>query len=119
MLKVIAFDLDDTLFNATLLANNARYGGIKKIKEMGLDIDLEKSFSLLKKIVKETGSNYGKHYDLFLKELKNHPDILSNSEFNIPKYIAAGVWGYHSMKVRHLKLYNDVIKNLKKLIEHL
>ncbi|MHA1341951.1 MAG: TIGR02253 family HAD-type hydrolase [Promethearchaeota archaeon] len=112
MIKAVGFDLDDTLFNATWLSNKARIGGLKKMIEFGLNIEIKQAFPLLLEVVQKYGSNYPHHFDEFLKELKEDR-IFNLGEFSIPKYVAAGVWGYHSIKEKYLKPFGDVIKTLK------
>lgn len=116
MVRVIAFDLDDTLYNATLLSYKSRQGGLRKMQEQGLElIDIEKAFDVLKQVVEEFGSNNEKHYDIFLQRIKNRPDIIKDPNFSISKYVACGVIGYHAVKVRHLRAYRDVKASLQKL----
>ncbi len=116
MIRVVAFDLDDTLYNATWLVSKSRLGGLKKMQEKGLDfMDFDKAIDILNQIVLEFGSNYSKHFDIFLKKIKDHTDIISDNSFNIPKFVACGVWGYHAAKVRYLKPYRDVKKFFEKM----
>ena len=118
-IRLIGFDLDDTLFNATNLADEARLGGLEKIRQYGLDFKLSKGFELLHVIVKEYGSNYPYHYNVFLERLKENPQLfgLSKTEFSIPKYVAAGVIGYHEVKVNKIKPFPEVSQVLSNLKE--
>ncbi len=117
MIRLIGFDLDDTLFNATSLATQARIGGLKKIQECGLDFTLQEGIASLSGIVKEFGSNYSKHYNELLKRMLSDPKKygISLNEFSISKYVAAGVMGYHEVKIRKIRSYPDVKKILKNL----
>jgi putative hydrolase of the HAD superfamily len=116
MIKVIAFDLDDTLYNATWLANKSRLGGLLKMQEKGLKIiDMENAIELLNQIVKRLGSNSPLHFNTFLIELKERTDIVEDTNYSIPKYVACGVWGYHAIKVRYLKPYREVMGSLEKI----
>ena len=116
MIKVIAFDLDDTLHNATWLANKSRLGGLLKMQEKGLKfLDMGKAIDLLNQIVKRLGSNSPKHFNIFLEEVKKRNDIIENPDFSIAKYIACGVWGYHAIKVRFLKPYREVMGSIEKI----
>jgi len=115
MIRVVAFDLDDTLYNATWLVSKSRLGGLKKMQEKGLNfIDFDKAINVLNQVVVEFGSNYSKHFDIFLKKIKDYNDIVGDINFNIPKFVACGVWGYHATKVRYLKPYRDVKKFFEK-----
>jgi putative hydrolase of the HAD superfamily len=116
MIRVVAFDLDDTLYNATWLVSKSRLGGLKKMQEKGLNfIDFDKAIDVLNQVVVEFGSNYSKHFDIFLKKIKESNNIVSDISFNIPKFVACGVWGYHAAKVRYLKPYRDVKKFFEKI----
>lgn len=110
----MAFDLDDTLFNATWLSNKARLGGLQKMIKLGLNVNIKDAFNILEKIVEKFGSNYSKHFDELLNYLQVNGQIKID-QYQIPKYIAAGVWGYHSVKEKYLKPFKDVITTLKKL----
>jgi putative hydrolase of the HAD superfamily len=114
---MIGFDLDDTLYNATLLATNARIGGLKKILDCGLKYDLNKGIGLLFEIVREYGSNYSMHYNVFLERMKKEPDRyeLSPRIFSTSKYVAAGVMGYHDVKVKALIPFSEVKTALSSL----
>jgi len=114
---IIVFDLDDTLYNATWLTNKSRLGGLLMMQEKGLQVNIEKGIQVLNQIVEEFGSNSANHFDIFLQRIKNRPDIVKNEDYSIAKYIAAGVMGYHKIKVRYLKPYKDVKENLEKLKE--
>jgi putative hydrolase of the HAD superfamily len=114
---IIIFDLDDTLYNATWLTNKSRRGGLLMMQEKGLQLNIEKAMQVLNQIVEEFGSNSSDHYDIFLQRIKNLPDIVKNQDFSISKYIAAGIMGYHKIKVRYLKPYKDVKESLEKLKE--
>ncbi|MHA1870885.1 MAG: TIGR02253 family HAD-type hydrolase [Promethearchaeota archaeon] len=115
MIRLIALDLDDTLYNSSALALKSRLGGLKKMQELGLKfVNFDKAAQILKEVVKEFGSNYSKHFDIFLQRIKGRPEIIENSDFSIAKYVAAGIIGYHYIKVRYLKPYKDVQKALEK-----
>ena len=74
MINLVGFDLDDTLYNATSLASQARIGGLKKIQECGLKFTMQEGIAALFDVVKEFGSNYSKHYDELLERMKKKPD---------------------------------------------
>lgn len=106
MIKCVFFDVDDTLFDSTGLTEKARRAAIEAMIEAGLPLSLEEGYELLMEIVKKYGSNYGKHFDALLDDLK----IGWN-----PKIIAAGVYAYHRIKFAYLKPFPDVIPTLIEL----
>ncbi len=107
MLKAVFFDIDDTLYDSTTLARRARLNSIRAMIDAGLEErDEEKLYSLLQKIIKKFGSNYPRHYDELLKELR----IPWN-----PKIIAAGVVAYEHTKFGYLKPFPGVVPTLLEL----
>lgn len=117
MIRLIGFDLDDTLFDATTLASQARIGGLRKIQDCGLHFKMQEGITSLFDIVKEFGSNYTKHYDTLLERMKTDPKKygIASNNFSIPKFVAAGIMGYHEVKVKEIKPFDDIIYNLDKL----
>ncbi len=111
MIRLIGFDLDDTLFDASELATQARIGGLKKIQECGLNFSLQEGINGLFEIVKEFGSNFAQHYDILLERMKKDPVKyeITIPDFKIPKYVAAGIMGYHDVKVKQIKPFEDVL----------
>ena len=68
-IKLIGFDLDDCLFDSTGLSERARINGLNAMINLGLKIDKEKAKQILREIVKEYGSNFSKHYNIFIIRL--------------------------------------------------
>ena len=99
----IFFDIDDTLFDSTLMSQTARRNAIRAIREAGLEIDEDEAFKLLMKIVKKYGSNYNEHFNRLLEELGFEAH---------PKLIAAAVVAYHSEKHALLRPFPDVVLTL-------
>lgn len=117
-IKLIGFDLDDCLFNSTDLAEKARIYGIDAMIKLGLKIDRQQAINIIQEIIKEYGSNYSEHYNLFIRRL----NLLYSETYNIPisdqyKFVTAAVIAYHEEKVRSIKLYDDVEECLHKLKE--
>ena len=108
--KAVLFDIDDTLFDSSLMSSSARRNAIRALRRSGIDIDEEKGYSLLKKIVKKYGSNYNEHFNRFLEELGHQPH---------PRLIAAAVVAYHSEKHALLKPFPDVVQTLLVLMKEL
>jgi len=115
-IKLVGFDLDDTLYDSTGLSERARIKGIDAMLKLGLRLDRNKAIKIIQEIVKEYGSNSSEHYNFFLRRL-----IELEKEINdIPyidqiKYIAAAVMAYHDEKTKTIKLYEDVEECLFKL----
>jgi putative hydrolase of the HAD superfamily len=115
-IKLIGFDLDDCLFDSTGLSYTARIRGIEAMINLGLKIDRQNAINIIEEIVKEYGSNYSEHYNLFIRRL----NLLYSEKYNIPineqyRYVAAAVMAYHEEKVKFIKLYDDVEGCLLKL----
>lgn len=111
-INLVGFDLDDCLFDSTGLSERARIKGIEAMIDLGLKINQQEAFDTIQEIVKEHGSNFGKHYDYFIRRL-NHLRSDINLSYNTQyKYIAAAIIAYHREKVDSIKLYNDVEKCL-------
>ena len=101
MIKAIFFDIDDTLYDSTELANRARMNAVLAMIDAGLEEkNPRKVFSRLKKIVKKYGSNYQYHFSRLLEEF----DMSEN-----PAIIAAGVAAYHDTKLSYIKPFPDTV----------
>jgi putative hydrolase of the HAD superfamily len=103
-IKAVLFDIDDTLFDSTTLAEMARMNAVKAMIESGLPLrDVNKGYRLLMKIVQKYGSNYDQHFDRLLDTLGCNRD---------PKIVAAGIVAYHDTKLAYIKPDPDVIPTL-------
>lgn len=107
-IKCILFDIDDTLYDATLQMNMARLNAVKAMIEAGLPVDVETAYETLKKIVDKFGSYYNRHFDKLLEHL--------GLRWN-PRIIAAGVIAYRETSAAYLKPYSDTVPVLLKLRE--
>lgn len=116
-IKLVGFDLDDCLFDSTMLSQRARIEGIDAMINYGLKIDRQKALILIDEIVKEYGSNSPKHYNYFIRRL-NELEKFSISFIDQVKYIASAVMAYHAQKIKYITLYDDVISCLEKLKEN-
>ncbi|MHA1221265.1 MAG: TIGR02253 family HAD-type hydrolase [Candidatus Heimdallarchaeota archaeon] len=104
----VFFDLDDTLFNSSLMSSTARKNAIRAICEAGIDLDEDEAYTKLLTIVKKYGSNYGEHFNRFLEDLG----------FEVhPKLIAAAIVAYHSSKGALLTPFPGVILTLLTLMK--
>ncbi|MGC9779005.1 MAG: TIGR02253 family HAD-type hydrolase [Candidatus Heimdallarchaeota archaeon] len=104
----VFFDLDDTLFNSSLMSLTARKNAIRALKEAGLELDEDDAFKILMGIVKEYGSNYGEHFNRLIEKL--------GYEIH-PKLIAAAVVAYHTTKFSLLRPFPGVILTLLTLMK--
>jgi len=107
-INLVGFDLDDCLFDSTGLSERARIKGIEAMIDLGLKIDRQDAFDMIHEIVKEHGSNFGMHYDYFIRRLnhlRNDINLSYNTQY---KYIAAAIIAYHKEKVESIMLYDDV-----------
>jgi putative hydrolase of the HAD superfamily len=85
----ILFDIDDTLFHSSEFSALARKNAINAMIGMGLEFDYDTVHSRLSEVISGKGSNYGRHFDDLLDELKvSEPG----------KYIASAVAAYHDTK---------------------
>ncbi|AIF69046.1 haloacid dehalogenase [Palaeococcus pacificus DY20341] len=106
MIKVVLFDLDDTLVDTTKLAERARRNAVENMVKHGLPVDFETAYNELLDLINEYGSNFSRHFDYLLRRL----DLSYN-----PKWVAAGVIGYHNTKFTQLKDVKNAKKALIKL----
>lgn len=101
-LKVVFFDIDDTLYSTTEFTRLARMNAVRAMIEAGLRVDEFRAFEELNKVTQEFGSNYERHYDELITRLN------VQSEVSKSIIIAAGVVAYHDAKVKELKPFPDV-----------
>ena len=113
-IKLVGFDLDDCLFDSTGLSQRARIKGIDAMIRLGLKIERQKALILIQEIVAEYGSNSSKHYNYFIRRLIQHENYTINFNEQV-RFITAAVMAYHGQKIKHIQLYDDVLKSLEKL----
>ncbi len=113
-IKLVGFDLDDCLFDSTGLSQRARIKGIDAMLSLGLKIERQKALVLIQEIVAEYGSNSSKHYDYFIRRLNLYENYAISFNEQV-RYITAAVMAYHGQKIKHIQLYDDVLKSLEKL----
>jgi len=104
-LKVVLFDLDNTLFPSYMFSSLARKNAIKAMIASGLKTTQKKGLQTLQKIIDKKGSNYSRHFD----ELTKHFEC-KNKDYAI----AAGVWAYHCTKAS-ICPFEGVVKLLNSL----
>ncbi|AEH23927.1 2-haloalkanoic acid dehalogenase-like hydrolase [Pyrococcus yayanosii CH1] len=108
MIKVVFFDLDDTLVDTSRLAEMARRNAIENMIVHGLPVDFDTAYSELMELIREYGSNFPHHFDYLLRRL----DLPYN-----PKWVAAGVIAYHNTKFAYLREVPGARKTLLRLRE--
>jgi putative hydrolase of the HAD superfamily len=89
MIKAILFDIDNTLFPSNEFAELARRHAISFMIDAGLDVDADKAYVKLQRIIKKYGPNYPQHFNALLKDFGMKPN---------PKIVAAGIVAYHQTK---------------------
>ncbi|MEW6095606.1 MAG: TIGR02253 family HAD-type hydrolase [bacterium] len=101
-LKVVFFDIDDTLYSTTEFTRLARMNAVRAMIDAGLRVDEFRAFEELNKVTKDFGANYERHYDELIARL--------NVKLEVSKsvIITAGVVAYHDAKVKELKPFPDV-----------
>ncbi|RLF90080.1 haloacid dehalogenase [Thermococci archaeon] len=108
MIRVVFFDLDDTLADTSKLAEMARRNAIENMIRHGLPVDFDTAYSELMELIKEYGSNFPHHFDYLLRRLDIPYD---------PKLVAAGVIAYHNTKFAYLREVPGARKTLIRLRE--
>ncbi len=108
MIRLVLFDLDDTIADTSRLAEMARKNAIENMIRHGMPADFDTAYNELLELIKEYGSNFDRHFDYLLRRL----DIPYN-----PKWVAAGVIAYHNTKFAYLREVRHVRKTLLKLKE--
>ena len=107
MIKGVFFDIDDTLYNSTVLARMARRNSVKAMIDAGLPVrDEEKVYRRLLGVIRRFGPNHGRHYDELLRDLGVPWS---------PKIVAAGVVAYEHTKAGYLKPFPGVVPTLLEL----
>ncbi len=106
--KLVVFDVDDVLYDATLQKRNARENAIKAMIDAGLPIDYEVFLKKLREVIEEKGEDYGKHFDETLIRL----GLRANS-----RIIAAGVVAYHDTKRAYLRPFPKAFSTVLELRE--
>lgn len=106
MIEVVFFDLDDTIADTSVLADRARRNAIENMIKHGFPVDFETAYNELLELINEYGSNFSHHFDYLLRRL----DVPYN-----PKWVAAGVIGYHNTKFTQLRDVRHARKTLIRL----
>lgn len=109
VLKVIFFDIDDTLYSTSEFANLARLNSVNAMIKAGLKCDVNHCIQELREVIEEFGSNYEHHYDRLLLRFPEE----CYTGVNPAIIVAAGIIAYHKTKNTSLKPYDDVIEAMR------
>ena len=101
--RVVFFDVDDTLLDTSAFAETARRAALELMVDNGLPLDKDEAYGVLKTIIRERGSNYGKHFNVLTKVVLGHED---------PMLIALGMITYHNVKMALLRPFAQTIDTL-------
>ena len=101
--KVVFFDVDGTLLDTSAFAETARKAAIGLMVDNGLPLDKDEAYGVLKTIIREKGSNYGKHFNVLTQVVLGHED---------PMLVALGMITYHNVKFALLRPFADTIDTL-------
>ena len=101
--RVVFFDVDDTLLDTSTFAETARKAAIELMVDNGLHLDKDEAYGVLKTIIRQKGSNYGKHFNILTEVVLGHED---------PMLVALGMITYHNVKIALLRPFAENIDTL-------
>ena len=101
--RVVFFDVDDTLLDTSTFAQTARKAAIELMVDNGLPLDKDEAYGVLKTIIRQKGSNYGKHFNILTEVVLGHED---------PMLVALGMITYHNVKIALLRPFAETIDTL-------
>ena len=101
--RVVFFDIDGTLLDTSNFAETARKSAIGIMVDNGLPLDKDEAYGVLKTIIREKGSNYGKHFNVLTQVVLGHED---------PMLVALGMTTYHNVKMALLRPFPETIDTL-------
>ncbi|WP_405022046.1 TIGR02253 family HAD-type hydrolase [Methanobrevibacter smithii] len=101
--RVVFFDVDDTLLDTSTFAETARKAAIELMVDNGLPLDKDEAYGVLKTIIRQKGSNYGKHFNILTEVVLGHED---------PMLVALGMITYHNVKIALLRPFAETIDTL-------
>jgi putative hydrolase of the HAD superfamily len=105
-IKAVLFDLDNTLYNISLIKKEAIGGAVQAMLDAGLKMEKEEAVEKLSKEYFEMTKFYGRNVIT---------DFLQNNNITNPRILAAGIHGYRKQKSRVMKPLPQVIETLEAL----
>ncbi len=99
-LRALFFDVDDTLFDTTAFAAQAREKAVDAMRGRGLRAGRAEVLSTLADVVAEFGSNDDRHFDRLLIRLPR----VATEGCNRDLLVVAAVTAYHDTKWQQLRL---------------
>ena len=69
MIQAVFFDMDDTIYDTSGFAAIARRAAVKAMVHNGLQCSEEEGYEQLMDIIKEKGSNYGRHFNILVEQI--------------------------------------------------
>ena len=106
MIKVVLFDLDNTLIDFMKMKKKATDAAISAMIKAGLKISKKDGWQLLEKLFRKYGLEYQQIFNEFLTEILGYVDL---------KILAGAVVAYREIKGDLLQPYTNVKPVLKKL----
>ena len=108
MIKLIIFDLDNTLTDFMRMKDEAINAAIRAMIDAGLDFPAEKIHGEIYRIYDEEGIEYQKVFNKLLVDLIGHVDY---------RILAAGIVGYRKAREAALVLYPHVNRTMLTLLK--
>jgi putative hydrolase of the HAD superfamily len=108
MIKLIIFDLDNTLTDFMRMKDESIIAAIRSMIDAGLDFPEEKINEEIYRVYDEKGIEYQKVFDKLLVTLIGHVDY---------RILAAGIVGYRKAREAALVLYPHVNRTLLTLLK--
>ena len=108
MIRLIIFDLDNTLTDFVWMKDQAIEAAIKAMIDAGLDFPKERIHDEIYRIYEQEGIEYQKVFDHLLVDLIGHVDY---------RILAAGIVGYRKAREAALVLYPHVNRTLLALLK--
>ncbi len=105
-MRVVFFDVDDTLYDSSRQVETARRHAVKAMIAAGLEMEETRAYDALTRVVQTFGPNYPKHFNELLKVQGFADD---------PRVVASGVVAYHNAKMTYLVPFADTIDTLSSL----
>lgn len=110
-LRALFFDVDDTLFDTTSFALQARDKAVEAMRARGLRASRAETIATMNDVVAEFGSNDDRHFDRLLMRLPR----LATEGCNRDLLVMAAVIAYHDTKWQQLRIRPEAEQLLRDL----